>query len=70
MSSSPVTLRLATEPVVHATLEEIAREGARRALHVHDLEVDAAFAVGHLRTGSLHRLAEAFGRFLIRRFLQ
>ena len=22
--------------------------GARRALHVHDLEVDAAFAVGHL----------------------
>ena len=32
MSSSPVTLRLATEPVVHATLEEIAREGARRAL--------------------------------------
>jgi glycosyltransferase involved in cell wall biosynthesis len=42
--------------------------GARRALHVHDLEVDAAFAVGHLRTGSLRRLAEAFGRFLIRRF--
>jgi len=26
------TLRLATEPVVHATLEQIAREGARRAL--------------------------------------
>ena len=32
MSSSSVTLRLATEPVVCATLEEIARAGARRAL--------------------------------------
>jgi transposase-like protein len=32
MSSSEVTLRLATEPVVCATLESIAREGARRAL--------------------------------------
>ena len=32
MSSSAVTLRLATEPVVCATLEQIAREGARRAL--------------------------------------
>ncbi len=32
MSSSEFTLRLATEPVVHATLEQIARDGARRAL--------------------------------------
>jgi transposase-like protein len=32
MSSSSATLRLATEPVVCATLEQIAREGARRAL--------------------------------------
>lgn len=32
MSSSSVPLRLATEPVVCATLEEIARQGARRAL--------------------------------------
>jgi putative transposase len=32
MSSSEVSLRLATEPVVCATLEQIAREGARRAL--------------------------------------
>ena len=32
MSSSEVTLRLATEPVVCATLEQIARNGARRAL--------------------------------------
>jgi len=32
MSSSEFSLRLATEPVVFATLEQIAREGARRAL--------------------------------------
>jgi putative transposase len=32
MSSSPFTLRLATEPVVCLTLEQVAREGARRAL--------------------------------------
>lgn len=32
MSSSEVTLRLATEPVVFATLEQIARQGARQAL--------------------------------------
>ena len=32
MSSSEVCLRLATEPVVCASLEQIAREGARRAL--------------------------------------
>lgn len=32
MSSSPFPLRLATEPVVLATLEHIARDGARRAL--------------------------------------
>ena len=32
MSSSPFELHLATEPVVFATLEQIAREGARRAL--------------------------------------
>ncbi len=32
MSSSTFTLRLATEPVVRLTLEQLAREGARRAL--------------------------------------
>ena len=32
MSSSEICLRLATEPVVFRTLEQIAREGARRAL--------------------------------------
>src|SRR5260370_16456446 len=32
MSSSTFALRLATEPVVEFTLEQLAREGARRAL--------------------------------------
>ena len=32
MPSSNVALRLATEPVVIATIEQVAREGARRAL--------------------------------------
>ena len=32
MSSSEFALRLATEPVVHDTLERVARDGARRAL--------------------------------------
>ena len=32
MSSSDFALRLATEPVVIATIEQVAREGARRAL--------------------------------------
>lgn len=32
MSSSPFALRLATEPVVCLSLEQIARDGARRAL--------------------------------------
>jgi colanic acid biosynthesis glycosyl transferase WcaI len=41
---------------------------ARRVLHVHDLEVETAFAVGHLSNGVLRRLAEALDRFLIRRF--
>jgi colanic acid biosynthesis glycosyl transferase WcaI len=41
--------------------------GAKRALHVQDLEVDAAFAVGHLSTG-LKRIALAFERVILRRF--
>lgn len=43
--------------------------GARVVLHVQDLEVDAAFAVGHLaRTGWLERLASRCERALLRRF--
>jgi colanic acid biosynthesis glycosyl transferase WcaI len=41
--------------------------GARTVLHVQDLEVDAAFAVGHLRnSGWLKRLAGGFERFCLR----
>jgi colanic acid biosynthesis glycosyl transferase WcaI len=42
--------------------------GARAVLHVQDLELDAAFAVGHLKGRRLRPWAEAFERALLRRF--
>lgn len=43
--------------------------GARTVLHVQDLEVEAAFAVGHLGQGGLlSRLANAFDRAMARQF--
>lgn len=43
--------------------------GARTLLHVQDLEVDAAFSVGHVRgPGWLRRLALACERFILQRF--
>lgn len=43
--------------------------GARTVLHVQDLEVDAAFAVGHLKSlGTLRSLAFRFERFCLRGF--
>ncbi|MGH6971547.1 MAG: WcaI family glycosyltransferase, partial [Caulobacteraceae bacterium] len=42
--------------------------GARVVLHAQDLEVDAAFAVGHLRGGMAWRLAAAFERLTVARF--
>ena len=63
MSSSSFALRLATEPVVCFTLEEIARAGARRALQqaIED-EVDA-YVNGHAdqRDESGHRLVARNG---------
>ena len=58
MSSSTVTLRLATEPVVCATLEDFAREGARRALQKAIEEEVAAYVDAHRehRDESGHRL--------------
>src|SRR6266849_3749471 len=41
---------------------------ARCILHVQDLEVDAAFNVGHLRGRWLQKMAIAFERSLLRRF--
>ena len=42
--------------------------GARRVLHVQDLEVDVAFAVGHLKGRIIEWLAFGFERFILRRF--
>ncbi len=42
--------------------------GARRILHVQDLEIDAAFDVGHLSANWLRQTATTFERFMLRRF--
>lgn len=42
--------------------------GARCILHVQDLEIDAAFGVGHLSANWLRQVAMAFERFMLRRF--
>ena len=42
--------------------------GARCILHVQDLEIDAAFNVGHLKGYWLQKLAIVFERFMLRRF--
>jgi colanic acid biosynthesis glycosyl transferase WcaI len=42
--------------------------GARRVLHVQDLEIDAAFNVGHLQGSWLRKAAKAFERFMLLRF--
>ncbi len=58
MSSSDFALRLATEPVVFATLEQIARDGARRALQkaIEDEVAEYVNAAGHERDAAGHRL--------------
>lgn len=47
MSSSTASLRLATEPVVYATLEDVARAGARRALQQAIEEEVAEYVEAH-----------------------
>lgn len=42
--------------------------GARSVLHVQDLEIDAAFNVGHLKGSWLRNTAKAFERLMLRRF--
>jgi len=42
--------------------------GARAILHVQDLEIDAAFSIGHLKGYWLQKMAFAFERFMLRRF--
>jgi len=58
MSSSAFALRLATEPVVCLTLEQIARQGARRALHRAIEQEVAEYVEAHKHhvDGSNHRL--------------
>ena len=58
MSSSPFALRLATDPVVDLTLEQIAREGARRYLQkaIEDEVARYVEAHKHHRDESNHRL--------------
>lgn len=64
MSSSAFALRLATEPVVRLTLEQIAREGARRALQkaIEDEVAEYVEAHKHHVDGSNHRLVVRNGR--------
>ncbi|MBV8664285.1 MAG: WcaI family glycosyltransferase [Hyphomicrobiales bacterium] len=58
------TLMIAPVAVLAARLV-----GAKTALHVQDLEVDAAFAVGHLKgNGWLQRIASLCEGWLLRRF--
>jgi putative transposase len=58
MSSSAFALRPATEPVVCLTLEQIARQGARRALQTAIEEEVAEYVEAHKHhvDGSNHRL--------------
>ncbi len=42
--------------------------GARTVLHVQDLEIDAAFAVGHLKGGALKNIAFSIESWFLRRF--
>lgn len=58
MSSSDFALRLATEPVVTASLEQIAREGARRALQqaIEDEVADYINAAQEQRDPDGHRM--------------
>ena len=58
MSSSPFALRLATEPAIVLTIEQIAREGARRALQkaIEDEVAQYIDANAHQVDDSNHRL--------------
>jgi len=64
MSSSPFALRLATEPVVFASIEQIARQGARRALQkaIEDEVAEYVEAHRHQLDHAGHRLVVRNGR--------
>lgn len=61
---------LCVEPTLLAAPIALAARlyGARVVLHVQDLEVDAAFAMGHLKGRRLQKLVQAVEAWLLRRF--
>ncbi len=62
---------LCVEPTLFsgpATLLTAKIVGARTVLHVQDLEIDAAFAVGHLRGGIVQKVAKMVERDILRAF--
>ena len=62
---------IATEPSLlsaPAALSAARLSGARAVLHVQDLEVEAAFAVGHLNGIVALKLARSFERWVLKRF--
>ena len=70
LTQRPQTL-MATEPsLLSAPAALLAARlcGARAVLHVQDLEVEAAFAVGHLKGGAMLAFARGIERFLLKRF--
>ncbi|MDA0661088.1 MAG: hypothetical protein O3C60_19975 [Planctomycetota bacterium] len=71
MSSSTFSLRLATEPVGCLTLEQIAREGARRALQkaVEDEVAEYLGDHGHHVDDAGHRLVVRNGHKPLRTIL-
>ncbi|MDB5058414.1 MAG: wcaI [Chloroflexi bacterium] len=81
LSSAPVALFhafrhrpdvvLAIEPTLFTAPMALAVAkfaGAKSVLHVQDLEIDAAFAMGHLGGGTLGTIARALEQVVLRRF--
>jgi len=62
MTRRPHTVLMIEPTLLAAPAALIAAKlsGARTVLHVQDLEIDAAFAMGHLKKGLLQRMAAAF----------
>jgi len=71
LTKRPDTVFCVEPTLIAAPAAQLAAKlvGARTVLHVQDLEVDAAFAVGHLGSKNwLKALGYAFERFSLRRF--
>jgi len=70
LTKRPATVLCVEPSLLSAPAALIAAKliGARTVLHVQDLEIDAAFAVGHLRGGLLRSLAFKFEKWLLSGF--